>query len=144
MRDNHVHFGWWSRLVSRADLHGAESASEAATAIIDYKLKRPPENKDPLVGWGLMVGKWPDIDVMTREYLDDKVANDIPVVLFLSDGHSCWVNTAALDFFGIAPDSAAYSGVLREKDCFEASKKLDESDETNFESFIDKAMDEAA
>jgi predicted amidohydrolase YtcJ len=106
--DAHVHFPGWALARKELRLEGTGTQAEAleqvraaAAAVADGGWLR---------GRGWRLGEWSDADAPTREALD-AAAPDVPVALESRDGHSLWVNSAALARAG-APEG---TGVLHEE-----------------------------
>jgi predicted amidohydrolase YtcJ len=103
--DAHVHFIWWALQMSQLDLRDSKTADEALVKIAAYS-KRLPEGAWVLGGrfdknvWG----RWP-----SRTDLDRATAGR-PAALRSRDGHSRWVNTAALARAGITRHTPAPAG----------------------------------
>lgn len=114
--DEHVHFGLWAQHRRRVDLSGASSAEQAASLMASaVRANQERSEPDPVVvGAGYRDGLWPD--AKTTALLDAEVG-DTPVMLLSVDVHSCWVNTATLQRFGITGHDL--EGVLTEKECFD-------------------------
>ena len=123
--DAHVHFAACARLLRWVSLDGLTSLR----AVLDIAAERvavtPPGAWVQGFGWNHNV--WPEARFPTRHDLD-AVAPDHPVALRRKDGHSLWVNTAALTRGGLleaAPDvpggqfdrneQGALTGIIREK-----------------------------
>ena len=124
--DRHVHFSQWAMSSRRLDLAGAESAAAVAALVAASVARGDAE----VIGVGYRDGMWPDAP--TRALLDS-VSGDVPVVLIAGDLHACWLNTAATRRDDVEA-VAGQSGVLREDDCFEIVRGLDD--------VADKMLDE--
>ncbi|KAK4051916.1 hypothetical protein OIV83_002621 [Microbotryomycetes sp. JL201] len=118
--DAHTHFSAWTLNLSRPSLADAVSARHAI-GIMKQAIQADPDtrNTTPIVGRDFRVGKWPDIEEMTKENLDAIAAPERPVVCISGDLHSIWLNTAALRMVGLDP--ATETGVLFEKPAFDAT-----------------------
>ncbi|MFX6330999.1 hypothetical protein ABTF76_22355, partial [Acinetobacter baumannii] len=77
---------------------------------------------DRRIGVGFRDGLWPDEP--TLELLD-ATTGEVPTYLVNADVHSVWMNSAAFRREGF--ESPA-SGVLREEDAFEISRRLNAVD----------------
>jgi predicted amidohydrolase YtcJ len=91
--DSHVHFPSWALGRRELRLFGARSLAEAVDAVA-AEVTRTPRNAW-LRGRGWRSELWPGGDVPSRQALDP-VTGDVPVALRAHDGHSLWLNSAAL------------------------------------------------
>jgi predicted amidohydrolase YtcJ len=89
--DSHVHFPSWALARGRLDLEQARSLEEAVAHVRGALDELPPGRW--LRGRGWRDGDWEAAP--TRQALDEATA-DIPVALEAHDGHSLWLNSAAL------------------------------------------------
>jgi predicted amidohydrolase YtcJ len=114
--DAHVHFPSWALGRRELRLFGTRSLAEA--------LERIEAAEKPGQGWlrgrGWREEEWPEGERPTRAALD-AVTGDVPTALRAHDGHTLWVNSAAL-----AAGSAAGGrefidddGILREHDAWD-------------------------
>ncbi len=89
--DAHVHFPRWALGRRELRLFGTRSLAEA--------LERIASAPRPADGWlrgrGWRDEEWPEGEQPTRAALDS-VTGDVPTALRAHDGHSLWVNSAAL------------------------------------------------
>ena len=89
--DAHVHFMWWGFQMAEVDLRAA-ATTEAALATVEARAAELPKGQWLTGGrfdknrWG----RWPTAAEL------DRVTGDRPTVLRSRDGHSRWLNTAAL------------------------------------------------
>jgi predicted amidohydrolase YtcJ len=91
--DSHVHFMQWSLAQRQVRLEGTVSLDEAVARVAEAVATAEPGRW--LRGTGWRDADWsPPVDP-TKEALD-AVAPDIPVALMAKDGHSLWLNSAAL------------------------------------------------
>jgi predicted amidohydrolase YtcJ len=91
--DSHVHFMQWSLAQRQLRLEGTKSLEEAVSRVAEAAPRTPAGTW--LRGTGWRSGDWsPSVDP-TREALDS-VTGDVPVALMAKDGHSLWLNSAAL------------------------------------------------
>jgi predicted amidohydrolase YtcJ len=111
--DAHVHFPSWALGRREPRLFGTRSVGEA--------LERIEAAAKPADGWlrgrGWREEEWPEGERPTRAALD-AVTGDVPTALRAHDGHTLWVNSAAL----AAGGGAAViddDGVLREHDAWD-------------------------
>ncbi|WP_413558685.1 amidohydrolase [Bdellovibrio sp. HCB209] len=72
-----------------------------------------------LVGFGWDENKWADKKLPTKQQLDEIFPN-YPVYLCRADGHTAWVNSAALKKLGLQSDS----GLLSEKDHLQSFERI--------------------
>jgi predicted amidohydrolase YtcJ len=111
--DAHVHFPSWALGRRELRLFGTRSRSEA--------LERIEAAEKPSAGWlrgrGWREEEWPDGERPTRAALDE-VTGDVPTALRAHDGHTLWVNSAALAAGGAAA-GADDDGILREHDAWD-------------------------
>jgi predicted amidohydrolase YtcJ len=111
--DAHVHFPSWALGRRELRLFGTRSRSEA--------LERIEAAEKPTGGWlrgrGWREEEWPDGERPTRAALDE-VTGDVPTALRAHDGHTLWVNSAALAAGGAAA-GADDDGILREHDAWD-------------------------
>jgi predicted amidohydrolase YtcJ len=89
--DSHVHFLLWSLSQGDVPLEGVESAEEAV-ARVRARVERS-ETSVWIRGAGWRDAGWPSVP--TKELLDEVAPNN-PVSLMAKDGHSLWLNSAAL------------------------------------------------
>ena len=113
--DSHAHLTQVALNHRRIDVSAAASAASAATLMASSPR---PDGDLPLIGFGFRDGLWPDAP--TRELLDGAVP-DVPAVLISGDLHCCWLNTAALERFGLASHP---TGLLREDEAFPVTAEL--------------------
>ena len=124
--DNHVHMNQWALFSKRPNAFGAMSARETAEIMKAALAQNPDLPRDehgetlPLVGTGFRDGLWPDQP--TLELLDD-AGRGAPIVVISADLHSVWLNSAALDRFGL---SGHPTGVLREEPAFEIERRVND------------------
>src|SRR5918994_2032262 len=91
--DSHVHFAQWSLAQRQVRLEGAANLDEAVTRVADAARSALPERW--LRGTGWRSAEWSPPVEPTKEVLDT-VTGNIPVALMAKDGHSLWLNSAAL------------------------------------------------
>lgn len=101
--DAHIHFRGGSMGLSQVDLVGACSIPEMQKRVAAWAAANPSEKWITGAGWeySCVPGGLP-----RKEDLDAVVA-DRPVFLSAYDGHSGWVNSAALRAAGIGPETRA-------------------------------------
>jgi predicted amidohydrolase YtcJ len=91
--DSHVHFPQWALAPRQVRLEGARSLDEAVSRVA-AAVGSAAQGRW-LRGTGWRSGDWSPPTEPTREALD-AVSGDTPVALMAKDGHSLWLNTAAL------------------------------------------------
>ena len=91
--DSHVHFAQWSLAQRQVRLEGARSLDEAVARVAEA-VARVGRGRW-LRGLGWRSGEWRPTVEPTKEALDP-VTGDVPVALMAKDGHSLWLNSAAL------------------------------------------------
>lgn len=132
--DNHVHFTQWALTSQRLDVSGARSAREAALLVASAVGEAP----GILAGAGFRDGLWPDAPTAA---LLDEAGGRVPVVLVSGDLHAAWLNTAALERFGVAGHP---TGLLREDDAFDVTRRLGEVEDSVLDGWALAAAREAA
>ncbi len=97
LTDAHVHFTWHGIALQRVRLTNAPTLEAALERIAEKAATLPPGTWLQGSGWnhGQWGGRWP-----TRNDLD-RVCPTHPAMLIRRDGHSVWVNSAALTLAGI-------------------------------------------
>ncbi len=105
--DHHIHFTAYAASLSRVNLDGARSLEEAVSRVAARVVNAKPDE------W-IIGGGWNNLDWVKPEFPTkvtlDAVAPKNPVVLDRKDGHSVWVNSAALAARGITRDTRAPDG----------------------------------
>jgi predicted amidohydrolase YtcJ len=91
--DSHVHFPTWALARRQLSLEGARSLDEAVARVRDAVAAVEPGRW--LRGRGWRDGDWSPVALPTCQALD-AAAGDTPVALEAHDGHSLWLNSAAL------------------------------------------------
>jgi predicted amidohydrolase YtcJ len=121
--DAHVHFPTWALARQEVRLEGVGSVEEAVARV------RNGLGSVRQGGWlrgrGWRSAEWPEQP--TKEELDE-VAGEVPVALLAHDGHSLWLNSAALEWSALDLEveggvverdgSGEPTGVLREEACW--------------------------
>jgi len=124
--DAHCHFRSGGRSLSTLTFRGIDSI-EKIQQMVAAKIKELPEGA-PVYGSQYDHTLFPGAEWPTKEDLD-KVAPDNPVVISRVDGHSCWLNSLALEQSGITkdtpspfggeimkdPETGAPTGILKEE-----------------------------
>ncbi len=100
--DCHVHFLWYALELGRLDLDGVPSIGEIARLVGERAAKERPGTW--ILGHGWNRSLWPAGEVPSRLQLD-AVSPANPVALTSKDGHTRWVNSAALAAAGIDRDT---------------------------------------
>lgn len=111
--DHHVHVLQWALVAERVPLGEVASARDAASI-----MAFAPEGDGRRVGVGFRDGLWPDEPSLA---LLDAATGDGATYLVNADVHSVWMNSAAFRREGFEPVA---SGMLREEDAFEISRRL--------------------
>jgi predicted amidohydrolase YtcJ len=91
--DAHVHFLQWSLAQRQVRLEGTHSLEEAV-ARVEAAVRETPSGRW-IRGTGWRSGDWQPSVEPTKEALD-AVTGDRPAALMAKDGHSLWLNSAAL------------------------------------------------
>src|SRR5919199_2881061 len=91
--DSHVHFAQWSLAQRQVRLEGTRSLDEAVSRVAEAARGADPGRW--LRGLGWRSGEWSPPVEPTKEALD-AVTGEVPVALMAKDGHSLWLNSAAL------------------------------------------------
>ncbi|MDQ1076801.1 MULTISPECIES: amidohydrolase [Microbacterium] len=111
--DHHVHVLQWALSADRVPLSEVASAHDAATI-----MALAPEIDGRRIGSGFRDGLWPDVPNLR---MLDATTGEVPTYLINADVHSVWMNSAAFRREGFEPVA---SGLLREEDAFEISRRL--------------------
>ncbi len=111
--DHHIHFTAYAMSRARVNLDGARSLEEAVARVAErVKRSKPGEW---IVGLGWNETEWAVPQFPTTAPLD-AIAPDNPVVLDRKDGHSVWVNRAALRLAGITRETPDPAGGMIDRD----------------------------
>lgn len=133
--DEHVHMRQWAEASSRLDLSRTQSAGDVLAAVAKRvaELKASPlasaASPLTLVGAGFRISEWPD--TATTSALD-AVTEGLAVALISGDGHCGWLNSRALQFFGLA----GHEGLLDENEWFAVYTRLSELTQLEGEQLI--------
>jgi predicted amidohydrolase YtcJ len=103
--DAHVHFMWWGFQMAELDLRATKTIEEALEQIGGRARELPPEQwltggRFDKNSWG----RWPTAADL------DRVTGDRPAIMRSRDGHSRWLNSAALRAAKIGKDTVAPEG----------------------------------
>ena len=109
--DAHVHFTWWAIQMDQIDLRAEPTLVAALAKIADYAQRLPPGawvigGRFDKNRWG----RWPTAAEL------DRVTGGRPAALRSRDGHSRWLNTAALRLTGINATTVDPAGGAIERD----------------------------
>jgi predicted amidohydrolase YtcJ len=111
--DHHIHFTAYAMSRARVNLDGARSLEEAVGRVAErVKVAKPGEW---VVGLGWNHTEWAVPQFPTKAPLD-AIAPENPVALDRKDGHSVWVNSAALHLAGITRETADPVGGVIDRD----------------------------
>jgi len=114
--DAHTHFiGAAVRAAGAVDLYGVAALDEVRSRLLAY-VERDPE-LDWVLGWRWDPSRFSDRGWPSRTDLD-AVEPQCPIAIVDIDGHSCWVNTKALERLGYGVDTPDPEGgrILRDAD----------------------------
>ena len=111
--DSHIHFTGYAMGMARVQLEGARSLEEAV-ARVEARARRA-EPGELILGSGWNHQDWTDPRFPTKAPLD-RAAPRNPVVLDRKDGHSVWLNSAALKMAHISRETADPAGGVVERD----------------------------
>jgi predicted amidohydrolase YtcJ len=109
--DAHVHFPSWALAQQQVRLEGTRTLDEALTLVATEASHVQPGRW--LRGMGWRSGDWSPPTEPTKEALD-RVTGDVPTALTARDGHSLWLNSAAL--FRADGDLQVKGGVVERDD----------------------------
>ena len=107
--DAHTHFLSWAQSRATLNLESCETMSELVTRVAEAARALEPGHW--LFGRGWRQGDWRDTGEPHRDVLD-AVSPATPVALTSKDGHSLWLNTAAI---AEAPDGLRDLGAIIER-----------------------------
>lgn len=110
--DSHTHASKTTGLIFSIDLYDGGSIEEYVEIIQAFVAEHPDEKTLQGRGWSNPVA--PGIGPL-KEALD-KIVPDVPLALTSDDGHSLWVNSAALELAGITKDTPNPEGGIIERD----------------------------
>jgi predicted amidohydrolase YtcJ len=111
--DHHIHFTAYAMSRARVNLDGARSLEEAVARVAErVKSSKPGEW---VVGLGWNDTEWAVPRFPTKAALDP-ISPENPVALDRKDGHSVWVNSAALRLAGINSETPDPAGGVIDRD----------------------------
>jgi predicted amidohydrolase YtcJ len=133
--DSHSHFFEGSIFLDRVHLEGAKDLAEIRRRLKDYSNAHPGDGW--IVGTGWDYAMFGQEKMPNKKYLDDLFPNR-PVFLDGFDGHTAWVNSAALAAAKISketpepavgsivrdPQTGEPTGALREDDAIDLVKRI--------------------
>lgn len=102
LHDAHIHTEWLARDLAGVDLRAARSLDDALRRLGEHARGLPPGQRIDSGRWDS--NRWRPPAVPDRHSLDRVVADRV-VTLPSVDGHTAWVNTAALRAAGITRDT---------------------------------------
>lgn len=141
--DNHVHMNQWALATHRLDVSSAMSAREAGAMVAAALAGSAPAldaDGRPLtfVVNGFRDAVWND-DPSVAEL--DAASPHIPVVLISFDLHSTWLNSAALERYGLRRHP---TGLLREEPAFEIERLVNQVPDAVLDQWVAEAAADAA
>ncbi|RNB78230.1 amidohydrolase [Brevibacillus panacihumi] len=110
--DSHTHASKTTGLIYSIDLYDGGSIEEYLHIIEAFVKEHPHEKALQGRGWSNPVA--PGIGPKKEDL--DKVVPDVPLALTSDDGHSLWVNSAAMKLAGITKDTPNPEGGIIERD----------------------------
>lgn len=110
--DSHTHASKTTGLIYSIDLYDGGSIEEYLTIIEAFVKDHPHEKTLQGRGWSNPVAP----GIGPKKEALDKVVPDVPLALTSDDGHSLWVNSAALKLAGITKDTPNPEGGIIERD----------------------------
>ncbi|MGE5587833.1 MAG: amidohydrolase [Clostridia bacterium] len=111
--DCHIHFVWYALGARRLNLDGVTSIGDIVRIVAERAAHSRPGEWILGHGWNRSI--WRDAGVPTREQLD-AASPAHPVALTSKDGHSMWVNSAALAAARVSGSTADPEGGRIERD----------------------------
>lgn len=113
LHDGHVHFLMYARGTRLLLLDGIDSLEQVLQRVKERVESAPPGHW--IRGFGYNRNLWADPSYPTRHDLD-RVSAGSPVVIVSKDGHSSWVNSAALALAGVTRDTPDPEGGVVQRD----------------------------
>lgn len=96
--DKHVHMTQWARTAGRLDVSGTAGPADLIQRVGAHIASLPSERSDSvIIGWGHRSAGWDEAATVASL---DEVSGAHPVILVSGDGHSGWLNSAALRLLG--------------------------------------------
>lgn len=110
--DAHAHFFMGAGFQSDnfVDLAETKSPQDCVDIIKAHLIKNP--HIKHVLGWGWFLINWGTEITPTKEILDENFP-DIPLYLFCIDGHTCWINTKAMEVCGITKETEVKFGDIQ-------------------------------
>ena len=109
--DSHMHLLGFGSMLCKAQLAPhTGSLAGMLEYVRSYLAENPPRKGQWLLGRGWNQDLFTDVHRMPGRHDLDTVSTEIPIMLTRACGHSCAVNTKALELSGIGPDTAAPEG----------------------------------
>jgi len=112
LHDSHIHSIFGGLFLLDCELTGLSSPAQYLAAIADYANKYP--GKTCIRGYGWIQTVF-DSRGPHKQQLD-AIVNDRPVLLYSSDGHCAWANSAMLALSGISRNTPDPPGGIIERD----------------------------
>ena len=112
--DAHLHLEWLARSRRAVDLSGARTRQEALSRVERFAAGQAADAWISGSGW--FNDLWTDDPRFPTRHELDSVTGGRPAVLTRKDGHSAWLNTAALGAAGFRRDIADPSGGVVDRD----------------------------
>lgn len=103
--DAHVHLDFDATRRVGPDLQDTPTVESALAIVRDAVAEARRTGAKAVRGFGHRLSAW---DEMATVAALDEVSGDIPVVLVSGDGHNGWLNTAAINFFGLTPRTGPF------------------------------------
>lgn len=111
--DHHIHFTAYAASLARVNLDGTRSLEQAVARVAERAQRAQPGEWIIGLGWNHL--DWTPPVFPTKSSLDAIVPNN-PVVLDRKDGHSIWVNSAALRACHITRETPDPAGGVIDRD----------------------------
>ncbi|MDN5765159.1 MAG: amidohydrolase family protein, partial [Humibacillus sp.] len=110
----------WARTAGRLDVSGTAGPAEVIRRVGEHVATLPSERAGSVViGWGHRSAGWDEAATVASL---DEVSGAHPVILVSGDGHSGWLNSAALQLLGAGEHTTA----LDENDWFPVFSRMSE------------------
>lgn len=113
LTDHHIHFTAYAASRARVNLDGAKSLEECVERVAQRIATTKPGEWIIGLGWNQLDWTTP---VFPNKQSLDAVAPNNPVALDRKDGHSMWVNSAALRAVNISRDTSDTDGGVIDRD----------------------------